>query len=271
MNAAEGGYDTTIGWAPQQRTPVPPHEGVAPPDALGRDDLTFKMGRWVMLAEHCCDVERETQGLIAAYDDRLTGVSSEQLRAATVAGRYHDLGKAHLAFQQMLLSTVEAGTGPPAGVWAKSGRGGGRHERPYFRHELVSALMLLHPECGLLEDEEEPDLITYLVAAHHGKVRMSIRSLAGEAEHEPPRVLGVQNGDEIPRIEVPDGQELPALVIDPGRLMLGDAAEGQESWTSRVLRLRDREDLGPFRLTFLETLVRMGDWRASRAYRMEIQ
>jgi CRISPR-associated endonuclease/helicase Cas3 len=81
----------------------------------------------------------------------------------------------------------------------------------------------------------------------------------------------VQKGDEIPGIEVPGGRELPALVIDPGRLMLGDAADGQGSWTSRVLRLRDRDDLGPFRLAFLEALVRMGDWRASRSYRLEVQ
>lgn len=36
---------------------------------------------------------------------------------------------------------------------------------------------------------------------------------------------------------------------------------GAGSWSERVARLRDR--LGPFRLAYLETLVRVADWRAS--------
>jgi CRISPR-associated endonuclease/helicase Cas3 len=35
------------------------------------------------------------------------------------------------------------------------------------------------------------------------------------------------------------------------------------SWTARATSLRDRSDLGVFRLGFLEAIVRLADWRAS--------
>src|SRR5205814_778474 len=50
--------------------------------------------------------------------------------------------------------------------------------RKHFRHELASALAVLDPANSLPEDSR--DLITYLVSAHHGKVRLSIRSLPDE-------------------------------------------------------------------------------------------
>jgi CRISPR-associated endonuclease/helicase Cas3 len=35
------------------------------------------------------------------------------------------------------------------------------------------------------------------------------------------------------------------------------------SYTARVLDLLDRTEVGPFRLAWLEMLVRLADWRAS--------
>jgi CRISPR-associated endonuclease/helicase Cas3 len=43
---------------------------------------------------------------------------------------------------------------------------------------------------------------------------------------------------------------------------LGDGPRGP-SWTARVLALRDRPDLGIFRLAFLEALLKAADERAS--------
>jgi len=37
------------------------------------------------------------------------------------------------------------------------------------------------------------------------------------------------------------------------------------SWLARTLALRDDEDHGPFKLAYLETLVRVADWRGSHA------
>ncbi len=53
------------------------------------------------------------------------------------------------------------------------------------------------------------------------------------------------------------------LSLEPMKLGLG--SDGEPSWTDRMLQLRDRADLGPFRLAFLETVLRAGDCRASAA------
>ena len=47
------------------------------------------------------------------------------------------------------------------------------------------------------------------------------------------------------------------LTIDLDQFSLG----GDRSWTRDALALRDR--YGPFILAYLETLVRVADWRAS--------
>jgi CRISPR-associated endonuclease/helicase Cas3 len=46
--------------------------------------------------------------------------------------------------------------------------------------------------------------------------------------------------------------------------VMGLGSDGDRlSWSARALELRDREDLGLFRLAFLEALVRLADWRVS--------
>lgn len=44
---------------------------------------------------------------------------------------------------------------------------------------------------------------------------------------------------------------------------LGESKEGRPSWAARVLKLRDDSKFGPFKLAFLETLLRAADWRGS--------
>ena len=112
-----------------------------------------------------------------------------------------------------------------------------------------------------------------------------------------------QDGDELPWVALPQGAHVPALTLDTRILAArgpahgatdggcardagsgdagsrgaespgtgsGDAGSGDVgcgeagSWTARVTALRDRPDLGPFRLAYLEALVRIADWRASR-------
>jgi CRISPR-associated endonuclease/helicase Cas3 len=278
LDAAQGGYDALPGWDRLVKTPVEP---IAPQDtdlltdedAVASADPLTGVGQWVRLADHLADVEAEVRRLAAGLP--ADGLSTEHLEAAALAGRWHDLGKAHDCFQDMLLSTASDGEraalrqGRP---WAKSAaqKGGQRFRpyfRPYFRHELASALALI-ADGSALDNVAESDLILYLVAAHHGRVRLGIRALPDEAPppDEPPRrfALGVWDGDEMPEAEVPKG------VIGPLRLSLGvmdmGSASGGWSWSERMLWLRDRDDLGPFRLAFLEALVRVADWRVSASY-----
>jgi CRISPR-associated endonuclease/helicase Cas3 len=277
MRSREGRYTPDGGWDPQARVHVP--ELIAPVDdpspltktdeAVSDDPLTVT-GRWVGLAEHLEDVERCARRLMDALDP--TGLSTEQRAAAIAAAALHDIGKAHPVFQASMLRLCDEAERPLRerdGPWAKSGRREPlRHERRHFRHELASALVLLGDGSVLLDGIAERDLAVYLVAAHHGRVRMAIRSMPNETPPETPgdgnrRVaLGVWDGDTLPALDLPGGR-LPECRLELWPMELG-ATDGRASWTQRALTLRDRADLGVFRLAFLEALVRLADWRASQ-------
>lgn len=148
---------------------------------------------------------------------------------------------------------------PPSagGPWAKSpGRAPLRHQPKHFRHELVSALMLL--DSGLLDGVTEADLVVYLALAHHGKVRLGVRGRPDEPEGT---VLGVVDQQSTVDVELPVAGTLPGRPVSLAATRLGAG-----SLTGRALRLRDRADLGPFRLAFCEAMVRGADWRASASY-----
>lgn len=273
LTASEGGYDQQIGWNPGSKSavepvePDPPSEMVPSVEGTGVDAPTFTPGRWVSLRRHLEDVERAVSVILDELDP--LGLSGEQRQAAICAGRFHDWGKAHPVFQATLERSArdarELLGAQETKPWAKSG-GSGRpkHKRKHFRHELASALALV---CGIdqLDGVAEVDLVLYLVGAHHGRVRLGIRSLAGETSL-PAGVqrgaLGVWEGDLLPSIDTHFGQ-LPEAKLSLSVMELGEGPEGSPSWTLRALTLRNRTDLGPFRLGFLEATLRLADWRAS--------
>jgi CRISPR-associated endonuclease/helicase Cas3 len=257
LDAARGGYLPDRGFAPHSTTPVEPVASPAQmPDAVDTDPHSvLPDGRWVSLPEHLADVERECRTLLDALDP---GLTSAQREAVALAGRYHDLGKAHSTFVESL-ARADSSAPDGGGPWAKSpGRTPLRHDPPHFRHELVSALLLLDETTGLLRGVEEADLVTYLVLAHHGKVRLTVRAHPDERANT---VLGVCEGSSTGQTLLPVAGLLAARSVS-----LQATRFGQGSLTSRALRLRDREDLGPFRLAFCEAVVRSADWRASASY-----
>ena len=230
----------------------------------------------VPLPRHLADVEREArvlcESLTVALDTAVIG-----------AARWHDVGKAHEAFDAMLRTAHRQGCGHElgAGQWAKSGcdidpqtgslRKIGRARyttqtagmevvRKHFRHELASALAWLAHH----DDEQGADLIAYLIAAHHGKLRMSLRALPHETEPADQRLFarGVWAGDVLPEVAFDDGQTVPQTTLQLDLMQLGEGAQGA-SWTTRTQRLL--KEHGPFRLAWLESLVRIADWRATRA------
>jgi CRISPR-associated endonuclease/helicase Cas3 len=153
-------------------------------------------------------------------------------------------------------------------LWAKSAQRGWRPKRDGrevkgFRHELAPALawMLM----AQLEAHKEGDLVGYLIAAHHGRVRLSIRSLPDEMGDptDPDRLFarGVWDGDKLPSI-VLNGINVPAMTLDLSFMKMGHGVHGP-SWLARAVALRER--LGPFRLAYLETLLRAADMRISAA------
>jgi CRISPR-associated endonuclease/helicase Cas3 len=119
----------------------------------------------------------------------------------------------------------------------------------------------------------QSDLICYLIACHHGKVRVSLRSLpterppknsAGEEDPSIRHARGIWEGDALPLIDLGSGIVVPATTLTLRYMELGDDETTGPSWLARVLALRDAADLGPFRLAFLEGLVKCADERASR-------
>lgn len=267
VHADAGGYSAETGWTPANRAHVEPVvlPGVTSdtPDATDADKLS-RIGVWQTIAQHTDEVCSEIESILAVLEP----AEAKELRTAA---RWHDWGKGHEVFQAALPDGVPDATiawGKAKGMWKRYGR---RH----FRHELASALAVLADSDGVIPNGQR-DLLAYLIAAHHGKVRLSIRSLPNE--HRPrdrdgnPQphkrfARGVWDGDTLPRTDLGGGVTAPvvALSLEPMELGLCEQPpfEGQPSWTERMIRLRDL--LGPFRLAYLEAILRAADMRASKA------
>jgi CRISPR-associated endonuclease/helicase Cas3 len=113
-------------------------------------------------------------------------------------------------------------------------------------------------------------LAAYLAASHHGKVRLSIRSLPDETRPEETHkrfARGVWDGDSLPATDLGDGIIAPEVTLSLQPMELGIGQNGQLSWAEQILRLRDDPQLGLFKLAFLESVLRAADWRASDTHR----
>lgn len=267
-----GGYLDDIGWtgdSSDKPTPRPPETGPSEEDI--NDGSNLKASRWISLTQHLKDVVFEATLLRNCFAD---GIADVPWDAIITAARWHDVGKTHPAFQNMLLRGLPDAPDQRSTVWAKSdgsqtGRpryfanDGDKDERLGFRHELASALAWLAHH----GTEPNANLVAFLIAAHHGKVRGSIRSLPNEIPPPDPTIRfarGIWNGDILPPVQLDNGEPVPATSLDLSLMELGESTFGP-SWLSRVLGLRDGRDLGPFRLSFLEMLLRVADWRGSKA------
>jgi len=182
----------------------------------------------------------------------------QSLQPAVIeAARWHDAGKAHQIFQDTMRR--KDATEAPQGLLAKCPHVG-RHKRRGFRHELASGVLALM--------NGRSDLVAYLAASHHGKVRLSIRSLPNEERPIDPSTRfarGVHEGDLIPEADLGDNVKVRATAIRLDYMDLGGSDEAGPSWLARMLSLRDRPDLGPFRLALLESILKAADERASGA------
>ena len=249
VHVSEGGYTSESGWSPDSKTPVVPWEpsGREGAEPLDDDRKTFLNYRQTLSGHTAC-VWCEMGRLV----DTLAGIGLDAYRRDLEdAARKHDWGKAHDVMQETLHNSPP----PYTELLAKQERSKARprHSRPYFRHELASALAMI--------EQGDSDLAAYITAAHHGRIRLSIRSMPGEREHGHEFVRGIKPGDRLPPCELGDGLLRPEITLKLRAVELGLAEDGSPAWTDRVLRLRDT--LGPFRLVYLEMLLRIADKRAS--------
>jgi CRISPR-associated endonuclease/helicase Cas3 len=183
----------------------------------------------------------------------------------------------------------------------------GSEARPAFRHELASALGLFsilqtyapqHPamlgpwsevlsNLGKTPVFREPlplpspliqrvmdcssegfDLLVYLVASHHGKVRVALHAAPRDQDyHDHDRcglpIRGIREGDRLPPVVlVPGEPPVPEVMLTLSPATIGLSEKTGISWRERSLNVMDR--YGPAGLAFLESILRAADVRASR-------
>ena len=206
----------------------------------GRDEGSA--GPQVFLDRHLKDVARAVEETVSAL------LTDEQLRQTlTRAAQLHDCGKADARFQALL-----RGGDPMAAQFAPRLLAKGkvaRQSKPVrqaqwkrsglpdgFRHELISLLLARREP-----DLAERDLLLHLIASHHGRCRPFapvVEDGGGDLAYNGHRITGTQR------------TELAAHRLDSG------VAE-------RFWRLTRR--YGWWGLAYLESLLRLGDWKASKA------
>ena len=220
-----GGYDwdeestTGKGWDAESKTVVTtwPLEEKVKGEGAGSDPLS-EQSRPLTIGMHTENVCQQLNEFLAVLEKLLNSSSSDLKQAA----RWHDVGKAHSAFQNGIQKANPALDRNQ--LWAKSGTNARlRHSRKHFRHELASALAALQQ--GI------PFRVAYLIVSHHGRARLVIRALPGEKE--PPDwktlfALGVYHGDLLPTVDLGDGQKWQEKALDLTPIQLG----GKLSWTT---------------------------------------
>jgi len=149
--------------------------------------------------------------------------------------------------------------------------------RPGLRHEAASALALWHRYRS--GRANYPALAVYLAASHHGKVRTVFRSLTDNGDDAfgvPPEPDTIAFDGEQWQLDftlAKDGAE--GTWVDGGFVLTGYGWSGLvadllgpwrptgDSGEAGVVPPGEPRNLGPFRLAYLEALVRIADWRAS--------
>lgn len=269
VRAADGGYDPVTGFDPAARGPVPEpavlvsksEPAECAEQAYAGDPASVEQRRWLSLDQHSQDVRRQAQMLLNAIEPKLP---DDVANSVVIAAYLHDVGKAHETWQNALceLAAAEDKEAVESGrPWAKSKESGRLSfaGRVHFRHELASLLLLDGPLRDLLGEAPDPDLVRYLVLAHHGKLRLQVRDETDAAKVESAAesaILGLRDGaiTDIPPLL---GCPATTLTVNLDQFRFG----GDRSWTRTALGLLDR--YGPFILAYLETIVRIADWRAS--------
>ena len=276
LDSKIGGYSKTYGWDEKINDSVD-IVGKSQSEHESHDDNRTSISRKpVTLENHTMHVLSEMDIFldIALFDDDIKN-------AIRIAVKYHDVGKAHVEFQKLLKKNIDDEKQNKDTVWAKSSSGSQhnmsntkqktansptktaseRSDRIGFRHEVASALAYLKQDDKL--GAELKNLVAYLIMSHHGKVRLSLRNFSRKKNRNQDGryLLGIKtDGDVLPKF-CSKVVSIEETHIDMSMANIGRDKSGNPSWVERAITLRDK--YGPFRLSYMEMLIRRADWLAS--------
>ena len=254
MDSNSGGYREDIGYSNNSKDKVKPLESSGNDNTGSYSSDRGAQNNYMTLDEHTEKVVDKSRFIL----NKLSGVVDEGTSNYIERGAlWHDAGKAHDAFQARIIK-------PGNAIYAKAPGDKWKIKLPdsydenlklrkYFRHELVSGLLALQ--------NGEDDLVAYLAAAHHGKVRVSISSINGEYVPDSEDILfakGVWHHDLVRPFNL---QELSIATtkIDMSAMQIGSF--DKKSWIAMVIQLYRK--FGIFKLAYMETIVRCADQRGS--------
>lgn len=225
---AAGGYCHKLGWTGQSQDKPNYYELTAPQyydfDPPFRHRLSLKIH-----SEDAVYYLKQYKSVLLKL-----GLEEEDIELLAQCARWHDWGKAHEIWQKYANCREE--------ILAKSDKYGDGKQMNGYRHELASALAAAQ--------KGAPFIAQYLIAAHHGKVRETLRELEGKFDLKVLR--GVPLGSSLPKVELGD-ETLETVTLNYPVVL---------HWDKQVNELL--EQLGPFRLWYLETLIRNADVEASK-------
>ena len=262
LDTKAGMYNSRIGWTGKNdgnkvETVIKNEKSDdknSPFDSIASDKYSYNINKNIELVEHLNDVKNKAIEISEELD-----LGKDITEILATAALWHDVGKAHFVFQEKLRANNP--DLPKDKIWAKSikkdnNNSNIKNERKYFRHELASTLAWL----SINENSKNSILIAYLIATHHGKINMIIRSFPDNEyitkEHDKLIALGIKDGDRIGPL---DGLLKESINLNLSNLMY----LGENSWLNNIIKLRDDKDLGPLRLAYYSSIVRIADWIAS--------
>lgn len=247
LNSEYGGYSQKYGLDITEKANVKEiqHENNPENKNIEGKDITIK--------DHSMNVVNKAKNIVSELD-----LTNEIKDIIIEAALYHDLGKSHPVFQHTLRHDKSTDQ-----LLAKSSHKGKSHSRKNFRHEVASALAYLnikHPK-----SDKKTDLIAYLIASHHGKARLALRPVViSKVNADSKYLLGfpIDTVEKLPEVDL-GSITIPETEIDISIAKIGKR-DDTSSWLSKMLALRDSKEYGPFRLAYLEAVLRAADITASK-------